>query len=383
MMGANDATSMAVMLFGGFTAIGTAYGLSAIPSAARLPIFVLGLPLATTALVSNNPQLIGAALSLACVSVLILRLLKAQSAHFTNLIHSRTLLAHEQELVENARNQAVIAATTDSLTGLPNRRAFLTALEEEIAKGNGAFAVAVIDLDNFKQVNDTLGHPYADSLLQVVAGRLRNRNSSDFLVARLGGDEFGLIIGGIARASEAREAGTRILTDVGRLAVVNGREIAVAASMGISIPRTSSMRSSSTALAEADLALYEAKCCAGAHVVVFHPRLEAPHQRRARIERSLRLPGAHERLHIVFQPIVDLRSGSIIANEALARWQDHELGEVSPAEFVPIAERPSSTTPLSTWRSTPATRCPTGGRLPSKPTMLCSKRTMPHITLRS
>ncbi len=335
---ADEGTRLAVILFGGFTAIGSAFGLSAFPSAARMPIFALALPLAAVGLFSDDPRFVGAALSLACIGALFLRLLSVQNSHFTDLIESRATVANEREIAESAREQAVLAATTDFLTGLPNRRAFLTALDKEIGRDNAPFAVAILDLDNFKQINDTLGHPTGDSILEIVAARLLSVSGANITAARLGGDEFGLIIKGFNRQSKAKAAGTKILAEVAQVAVANGRETVVEASMGVALRDKSVGASSLKLLAEADLALYEAKR-SRTPVVVFERSMEAPYLRRVEIERSLRMPDVRERLHVLFQPIVDLQTGKVIANEALARWKDTKLGDVSPAEFIPLAEQ--------------------------------------------
>lgn len=336
---AEGGARMAVLLFGGLTATGAAYGLSALPFAARIPIFVLALPLAGMASVSNDPQFVGAALSLTLVAALFLRLLSTHNSQFTDLIKSRTLLAHERELAESATQRANAAATTDFLTALPNRRAFISVLEAEFEDQNRTFAVAILDLDNFKQVNDTLGHPCGDALLELVASRLGSFGRADITVARLGGDEFGLLVRDISSPSQARSVATDLLAEVERMAVINGREVAVAASIGIGLSRKGSSRTSTRILADADLALYEAKRCVGPHVAIFERRMEAPHERRAQIERALRRVDVQARIYLVFQPIVDVASGRIVANEALARWRDDDLGEVPPAEFVPIAEK--------------------------------------------
>ena len=329
---------MAVILFGGFTAIGTAYGLSSTPSAARLPIFVLALPLVAMFMFSESPQLIGAALSLAGVAVLILRLLSLQNKQFAELIFSRATLTHEQELAEAARRQAVTASITDELTGLPNRRAFLARLDETAIEGR-PFAVGLFDLDDFKRVNDTLGHAGGDAFLETVAAKLRKAAGTSMMVARLGGDEFGFIFPNIARHTEAKAIGARILKQLESPARIGSRNVPIVASMGVAIPRKTQSQSVSIVLAEADLALYEAKKLQGLQVTVFEPGMEAPNRRRAQIESSLLLPNTLERVQPAFQPIFDLHSGQVTAVEALARWEDPQLGTISPAEFVPIAEQ--------------------------------------------
>lgn len=338
---ADPTMHMAVMLFGGFTAIGVAYGLSRHPVASRLPLLVLALPLALTALLSRDWLYIGASLSLAVVAVLILRLLSNHNAQFTDMIESRSMIVREQEIAESARQEAVVAATTDFLTNLPNRRAFVAALEAQLEPKDSAvpFAVAVMDLDRFKFVNDTFGHGSGDALLQTVARRLVRAAGDNALVARLGGDEFGLLFPGMAAIAETRAAGARILEQVNRPMSINGRQLGISACAGFTLFRKGRARTPSRMLAEADVALYQAKASPAAGVAVFEPHMEAPQRRRTQIERALLLPNVHEQIYVVFQPIVELRSGKLIANEALARWTSEELGEVAPSEFVPIAEQ--------------------------------------------
>jgi diguanylate cyclase (GGDEF)-like protein len=333
--------SLAVMLFGGFTAIGVAYGLSCHPVASRAPLLVLAFPLAATALISHDWQYIGAALSLAFVALLILRLLNIHTAQFTDLIRSRSMIVHEQQLAESARQEAVVAATTDFLTGLPNRRAFVAALEAQLKERDAAapFAVGVMDLDRFKFVNDTFGHGNGDALLQTVARRLVRAAGEGALVARLGGDEFGLLFPGMAATAEARTAGTRILEQVNRPMSINGRQLGVSACAGFAIFRKGKARTPSHMLAEADVALYQAKARPAEGVAVFEPHMEAPQRRRMQIERGLLVPNIQEQIYVVFQPIVELGTGKLVANEALARWRSEELGEIAPSEFVPIAEQ--------------------------------------------
>lgn len=329
----------AVILFGGLTAVGVAFGLSALPSAACVPLIVLALPLAAAASMSRDPHLIGAALSLAVVAALILRLLSLHSGQFVNVVRSRETISRQQEQAEVARQEAVLAATTDFLTQLPNRRAFVSAVQGAINEGRGDpnFAVAVLDLNRFKAVNDTFGHACGDDLLKTVAGRLLRVALGKAYVARLGGDEFGMLFHGVARSSDLTALGEAILAEVNRPAIICGRQLTVLASCGLAMSR-SGKSTPSDAMADADLALYEAKARSGLHLAVFQSQMEAPRRRRTEIERALQSPGVHETIGIAFQPIVDLQNGRLVANEALARWHHEGLGDVSPAEFVPVAE---------------------------------------------
>ena len=333
----NEASRMAVMLFGGLTAIGVSYGLTALPAAGRIPLLLIIAPISVAALLFGDPHFAGAAFALVVVAALTMRLLSAHSRHFTAVVQSRWAIAHEQELVGRAHQEAVIAATTDFLTGLPNRRAFIAALEAASCETGRPFALALLDLDRFKIVNDTFGHTVGDLLLKEVASRLVKAVGPSGVVARLGGDEFGLLLSNIERGFDSHAVGEEILATVNGPAFLEGREFVIGASCGLAVAMTYP-QSPSRLMVEADLALYEAKE-ARAGVAVYEVRMEAPRRRRAQIEHALRRPNVTDNLRVVFQPIFDLKSGQIIANEALARWTEPALGQVPPSEFVPIAEQ--------------------------------------------
>lgn len=335
------ASHMAVMLFGGLTAIGVAYGLTALPAAGRIPLVLIIGPISIEALLSHDANFAGAAFGLVVVAALTMRLLGAHSRHFTDLIRSRSAIEREQELAKVAHREALVAAKTDFLTGLPNRRAFVAAMDTA-ASQNGqtvSFAVAILDLDRFKTVNDTFGHGVGDALLKAVAERLERAVAERGLVARLGGDEFGILLPDIRRAKEAEAIGCDILAGTNGPIIIEGRQIRVSACCGIAIAPLKRDKSASRVMADADVALYQAKSSPSGGLAVFERRMEAPRRRRTQIEAALLAPRVREDLQVVFQPIFDLRSGLVIAHEALARWRDPELGEVPPAEFVPIAEQ--------------------------------------------
>ncbi len=340
LLGVGDTAShMAVILFGGLTAIGVAYGLTALPAAGRIPLVLIIGPISLVAAYSKEREFVGAAFGLVVVAGLTVQLLSAHSKHFTSVVRSRSNIALDQKRAERAHQEAMIAASTDFLTGLPNRRAFVSALEDAIAARAGRFSLAILDLNRFKAVNDTFGHAIGDKLLEEVALRLGKAVGSKGMVARLGGDEFGLLLYRCHRVEDACRIGAQILERVNGSAILEGREFIISASCGIGVSRTSGELSPSRFMAEADLALYQAKDKPGTRFAVFEPWMEAPRRRRAEVERALQLPRLFANLRLVFQPIFDLGTGQIIAYEALARWNDPELGEVSPAEFVPLAEQ--------------------------------------------
>jgi diguanylate cyclase (GGDEF)-like protein len=333
------ASHMAVILFGGLTAIGVAYGLTALPAAGRIPLILIIGPISVVAVLSKERQFMGAAFGLVVVAALTMRLLSAHSRHFTSVVSSRSAIAGEQKRVEQAHQEAVVAATTDFLTGLPNRRAFVTALETATANRRRRFSIAILDLNRFKAVNDTFGHGIGDRLLEEVAVRLTDAVGSRGLVARLGGDEFGILLHKTHGGNDARAIASEVLDHVNGPATLMEREFIISASCGLTTSRKSDGQSPSRLMAEADLALYQAKDHPGSGAVLFEPRMEAPRRRRAEIERALQLPAMKNNLRLVFQPIFDLGNGQVIALEALARWTDPELGQVPPSEFVPLAEQ--------------------------------------------
>lgn len=338
LIGAGDESlQMAVMLFGGLTAIGVSYGLTALPAAGYIPLVLIIVPISATALLSHQHRFVAAAFALVAAAIFTLRLLGTHSRHLSAVIESRSFIAGEQELSERAHREAVIDATTDFLTGLPNRRAFVAALEVATSEASPV-AVALLDLNRFKAVNDTFGHAIGDQLLVEVASRLVRSVGSRGLVARLGGDEFGILLHDARRMKDVAAIGAIILNGVNGPAMLSGREFTVSASCGLTISQKPG-QSPSRLMADADLALYQAKENPGRGPSLFEARMEAPRRRRTEIERALQLPDISNNLHLVYQPIFDLVTGEVIAHEALARWNDPELGAIAPSEFVPIAEQ--------------------------------------------
>ena len=257
-----------------------------------------------------------------------------------------TFVGHASVMLENGRLERSLAEVTDLkerlrhqafhdiLTGLPNR-ALLTERVEAALVRDGSAAVLFLDLDDFKAVNDTLGHAVGDELLAEVARRVQRSVRAGDTAARLGGDEFAVLLDSAdERATEAVAAA--LLESMQRPFFLQGRETRVHASIGIA--PASSAGSADELLRNADVAMYSAKG-AGKHCFShYEPTMHARVRRRH--EFALELQGALERdeIGVVFEPIVDLRDGRIISFEALARWYSHERGVVQPGEFIPVAE---------------------------------------------
>ena len=345
-----------VALFGSLAAVGCAYGLSSFPAAARLPLLFLGLPIAISLLFSGDAARVGMGLSLGLVILFILRLLGIHNAAFTQLVLSRSDIAAERERARRAEKlakaekaRAKLMADRDPLTGLANRRAFLRALGRRagaIARTGGRFALAVIDLDGFKPVNDTFGHATGDALLQQIGGRLSGAAGRAVLVARTGGDEFALLLPRARSAEAARATGARICAALQEPFEVEGREFRISGCCGLAMLQPGDCNVAE-ALIRADTALYRAKQGGRAGVAVFSPEMDESSRRRVAVEQALRSPEAEAAIGLVYQPVRDLDSGEIVAFEALARWQHPALGPVSPAEFIPIAEQINTIQTLS------------------------------------
>jgi diguanylate cyclase (GGDEF)-like protein len=223
----------------------------------------------------------------------------------------------------------------DVLTGLPNRALFVRRLEEEMAVGRELPSVALVDLDGFKHVNDTLGHLAGDELLQRTAERLLACVRAGDTVARLGGDEFAVVVR--AGADGAAEAISRRLIDALREPIrVGGQEIGISASVGIA--HLTGQAAADGLLADADIAMYVAKNSGKARFEVFRQDMRDRAQRRANLEQQLARAVDQGEIDVFYQPIVALHNDRVTGVEALARWRHPVDGLVSPAEFIPVAE---------------------------------------------
>lgn len=337
-----------VVLFASLTALGCAYGLGVFPIAARLPLLLIALPLAFRLIWAGGASHVVAGISLTLVTLLMLRLLGIQNRGFARIVHSRTEIAAERERARRAEREALdekskakAIAETDFLTGLANRRAFIDSLEAAIdaaSAGGEGYALAMVDLDGFKPINDIFGHAAGDAILREVGRRLARAAGEGATVARMGGDEFALLLPG--RDGEAAEAfGTEICAELRRPIPIEDRELRVSACCGFTLHPSGERRCPSRLLIQGDTALYHAKSLGGGRAARFVPGMEDGHRRRSMIEKALQLPENRERIELVYQPIFDLRTGRVRAHEALARWTEDSLGEISPAEFMPIAEQ--------------------------------------------
>jgi diguanylate cyclase (GGDEF)-like protein len=246
-----------------------------------------------------------------------------------------------EDITERRLNEARIAhmAHHDALTELPNRVLFRTRLEEALvrARRGERFSVLYLDLDRFKAVNDTLGHPAGDALLQAVTGRLRAELRETDTVARVGGDEFAVLQAAADQPRQATSLAQRLIVALGAPYQIGGHHVEVGVSIGIAVAFGEG-ESSDTLLKNADLALYRAKSDGRGTWRFFEPEMNAYMQARRRLELDLRRAMAAEQFEVHYQPMVDLRTRRVTGVEALLRWRHPERGLVPPAEFIPLAE---------------------------------------------
>lgn len=242
-------------------------------------------------------------------------------------------------------------ATRDALTGLLNRASFHELLREKLAlaeRTDEAIAVLFIDLDRFKSVNDTLGHPIGDGLLAKVGERLRSMSRETDFVARLGGDEFAILQTGGDQPLAAQAMATRLVDLIGRTYVVDGHMLNIGASVGIALaPGDGS--DPDTLLKRADLALYKSKVDGRGTFRFFEGEMDARMQARRAMEINIRKAMALKELELVYQPQVHLQTNDVVGFEALLRWNSAERGIVSPADFIPLAEEIGLIVPIGDW----------------------------------
>jgi len=240
---------------------------------------------------------------------------------------------------------------TDLLTGLPNRVYFMERLFKAFAaakRAAGPFAILYLDLDRFKDINETLGHSKGDALLKAVAERLWGFLRDTDLIARIGGDEFAVFLGDVPNPADAAIVATRIMDLMTAPYEIGGADIHVTASIGIAIYRAA-MAMPEDMLREADLALYQVKDSGRNQYGFYSEELGVAVRERVAVVEGLRGALDRNEFQVYYQPQVELPSGSIIGVEALLRWNHPELGLVSPGNFIPIAEKTGMIEPLGRW----------------------------------
>ncbi|WP_026111225.1 EAL domain-containing protein [Pseudoalteromonas ruthenica] len=266
-------------------------------------------------------------------------------------VDSYVVSAQDISFVKESQRKMEQLAYFDTLTGLANRTFFRMQLRKSMAladRGHYAFALFYFDLDEFKRINDTLGHDVGDQLLVEVARRLKNRLRTEDTIARLGGDEFAVLLSGIESHERAKEVANTIQRTLNQPIQLGNNEVIVSASIGITMAPDDSSEEDQL-LKHADLAMYEAKAKGKNTYHFYSKELNAAANERLYIENELRQGIRDSQFHLHYQPQVDSRDGRILGFEALVRWTHPVQGPISPFKFIPIAEATGLIVELGEW----------------------------------
>ncbi|AUG54934.1 GGDEF-domain containing protein [Thalassospira marina] len=339
-----------VAYFASITAVGCIFCLFQFPAAAMsVVIVVLGTYVGFFAF-NGSAIYVAISLNMATVLAVIIYFIRNYYSSFSALLQSRIVLEeqHRQTLELSQQNEKL--AHCDALTGLANRRDYFNFLNAKIADaekcmalkdhkaGDGKFAVFLIDLDGFKPVNDVHGHLVGDEILISAGKRICEALGAGGYVARLGGDEFGVILDDYENEATLEKLSSQICVSLHRPFDCAGGSVQLSATVGIAT-FPAAARSAIGLFERADFALYHAKRNDRGTAVLFAARHETIIRQESRIEQGLRQADLETELSLVFQPVYNLATGDIYSVEALARWNNPELGFVPPDVFFPMAEK--------------------------------------------
>ena len=334
-------------LLGGMVAGATLRDAAYLPAFYGFALAAAG-PAIVAFLAKGSDHLTEMGLLLAAFAIVLVLVGRDNNRWIINSVHSQINLAKANEELRRTEAQILHLVRNDMLTGLPNRRAFVEGLQQAIARarrGGQGFAVLYLDLDHFKDVNDTNGHPVGDLLLKAIAERLRAAVRETDIVARLGGDEFAIVATDVEGAGAISAIADKILSIFGEPFTIQGNEIRSNTTIGISIygPQAPDPE---TLLSQADVALYRAKSEGRGTYRFFSQDMEAEVRYRVTMAAELRTAIAERQFFLVYQPQVEVEDGRIVGVEALLRWRHPTRGVIEPAAFIGIAERNGLIVPM-------------------------------------
>ena len=269
-----------------------------------------------------------------------------------NYVYSYNAVLEAQEELKNSQEKLKYIASHDALTNLYNRREFEAYLNRSISnmqRDKGSFALFIIDIDNFKTINDTLGHLQGDKYLKELSDKLSALTRTGDIVSRIGGDEYALITGKIKTSSSVKKLADRMVKKLNVSMNVDGKSLVVTVSIGIAVyPQDG--QTTEELMKNADLAMYSAKKSGKNDYRFYEPKLSSSQQREALIETKLRQALSKNEFYLNFQPKFNLKDRIIVGAEVLLRWcHNHELGEISPDEFIKVAESSGLLVKIGEW----------------------------------
>ncbi len=254
-------------------------------------------------------------------------------------------ITDRKRLEDNLRHQAL----HDSLTGIPNRTLFGDRVEQALTRREADVAVFVIDIDDFKTVNDGLGHHAGDDLLKILAFRLRQVLRVGDTAARLGGDEFAVLIEDASDRQQTVEISDRLLSKIREPVEIGGNELTVEGSIGLAFSGDLAHRSAETLIRSADAAMYAAKALGKGRAESYEESMHLGAMERLHLKSDLSRALELDEFRLWYQPVVNLVDGSLVGFEALIRWERTGHGLVSPADFIPLVEESGLIVPIGRW----------------------------------
>ncbi|MDQ0454952.1 putative bifunctional diguanylate cyclase/phosphodiesterase [Rhizobium paknamense] len=336
-----------VAFFMAITVIGCIFCLMHLRSAALIVTLIVNAVIAVTFMTTGVETLMAMGFDVALVSGALIVILLAQYRDFRRLHESRQVLQDQQQAlrqqndaVKRLSDENLRLANLDSLTLIPNRRSFFEHLDRvhgRAAEQNSRFAVGVLDLDGFKPVNDLHGHAAGDRLLCDIAERMTALTGADIFVARLGGDEFGIVVERDTTQARLEGLGADVCAAIGLPVQIGAGSVQVTGSVGFAVYPTDG-EDAQQIYEKADYALYSAKKARRGGTMIFNPAQAVEMSRQKAIEEAFITADLDEELSLLYQPIIEVKTGRCIGFEALARWSSPKTGMVPPAHFVPIAE---------------------------------------------
>ncbi len=254
--------------------------------------------------------------------------------------------------LKRSERRAQYDKTHDRLTGLPNRAVVEARLRERFAergsRADSVFAVLFVDLDRFKDVNESLGHAAGDFVLTTVAGRLRASVDAEDVVSRLGSDEFAILVQSLGDTLHIESIARRVVGNLSRPIDLSGRTIYVGGSVGVAIV-SSAYEQAEDVMRDADIAMQQAKAAGGGRYAVFDSMMHAQAARRLELTSDMRSAIDRNEFRMLYQPIVDLKTGALTACEALIRWEHPRNGLMNPTEFMPLVEQTGFAPRVGAW----------------------------------